>query len=234
VTLNPNQNDDDVQLADDPQEGRGVMTTSYHNQDDAQLTAQIIDVQKSIEAIDVTKEEKHKVLGRLLAEAHDRHPSDAAFAIFLKQCEGVYIEIRWAKQLIAFALGTKDLEKHKADNAAANKKLRDRQKAEKKAAAKLVGGPVAKPKKATPPPFKSVTTLIKAKPDVSRDASPGGTTALAKPVSVLTPKTSRAFNDFVYACKTYLPQMSEVEVATAQTFVASYVFERKAAPMVAS
>jgi len=120
--------------------------------DDAKLAAKVVAAVKAYDAADAIKKEKAVIVGGLLAEAQKRHPSDKAFEAFLERAGG--IQIRRAKDLIAFALGRKDFDKHQADHAAAQQRLRDKQKAEK----------IEREK--------AKAALPKPKPDASRDASP--------------------------------------------------------------
>ena len=98
------------------------------NDDDA-LVATVVAAVKAFEAADAVKKEKALKLGELLAEAQKRHPTDRAFEAFLTRAGG--IQIRRAKDLISIALGRKEFDKHQSDNAAAQRRLRDRRKAEK-------------------------------------------------------------------------------------------------------
>jgi hypothetical protein len=97
--------------------------------DDAQLAKKVIAAVKAYDAADAVKKEKAIVVGRLLAEAQKLHPSDKDFEAFLERAGG--IQIRRAKDLIAFALDRKDFEQHQKDNAAAQQRHRDKLKAEK-------------------------------------------------------------------------------------------------------
>lgn len=131
------------------------MTTHAHTeQDDAQLARKVVAALKAYDAADAVKKEKAVIVGGLLADAQKQHPGDKAFEAFLERAGG--IQIRRAKDLIPFALGRKDFDKHQADHAAAQQRLRDKQKAEKIEREKA--------KAALPKPA--------PKPDASHDASP--------------------------------------------------------------
>jgi len=104
-------------------------TDNNNDQDDAKLAAKIIDAMKDVDAATATRNEKAVAAGRLLIEAQKRHPTEKAFEKFLQLAGG--IRIRRAKDLISFALGRKDFERHQIENAAAQQRPRDKLKAEK-------------------------------------------------------------------------------------------------------
>jgi hypothetical protein len=97
------------------------------------------------EALEKPREEKVKATGTILVEARERHPTREAFGKIL---EAVGIEERQARTYISFALGKTDYKEHCAQNAAAVKKSREKnrdkvlaERAEKKAAKKLANAP---------------------------------------------------------------------------------------------
>jgi hypothetical protein len=102
---------------------------STHNQDDAKLAAEIGGALKSLDAAIAVTKEKQIVVGKLLAEAHKRHPTQKAFEEFLALAGDIHI--RRAESLIAIALGRKGFEQHQKDNAAAQQRHRDKLKAER-------------------------------------------------------------------------------------------------------
>jgi hypothetical protein len=113
-----------------------------HTEADIKLAEQIVDAMKAVDAADAVKKEKAIIAGRLLDEAHTRHPTEEAFKKFLLLAGGV--QIRRAQDLIALALGRKDFEQQQAENAAAQQRHRDKLKAEK-IAAKALPKPEPKP-----------------------------------------------------------------------------------------
>jgi hypothetical protein len=163
-------------------------------QDDAKLAAKVVAAVKAYDEADAVKKEKAIIVGGLLAEAQKRHPGDKAFEAFLERAGGIHI--RRAKDLIAIALGRKEFDKHQADHAAAQQRLRDKQKAEKIEREKA--------KAALP------------KPDASRDASP-------KPEPKPTPDTSKwsaaHLREFESACRTFLPHLNKTDLLKARAFV---------------
>jgi len=190
------------------------------DQDDAHLAAQIAVAIKEYDGANEVRKEKAIAAGNLLDEAHKRHPGDKAFAKFLEQ-ENIGIGIRRAQELIAIAVGRRDFEQQQAKNREAVKKSRDKAEIEKQRAKLALPKP-------TPTNYSNASPEPEPEPKKSAwDKRPKAAKPKAEPKA--EPTGSRAFNDFVYACKTYLPQTSEAEVTTAQTFVASYVFKRKAA-----
>lgn len=79
---------------------------------DAKLAAKIVVAIKEVDAATATRNEKAIAAGKLLAEAHDRHPTEIGFKNFLQLAGGV--QIRRAQELIAFALGRKKFELHQS------------------------------------------------------------------------------------------------------------------------
>jgi hypothetical protein len=176
------------------------MLPAHTEQDDAKLAAKVVAAVKAYDAADAVKKEKAIIVGGLLAEAQKRHPSDKAFEAFLDRAGG--IQIRRAKDLIAIALGRKEFDKHQADNAAAQQRLRDKQKAEKIEREKANA---ALPKPEEP------------KADALRDASP-------KPEPKPKPDDASKWSadnlrEFEYACRTYLPRLNESDLVKARQFI---------------
>ncbi|MGY4480088.1 hypothetical protein [Bradyrhizobium sp. USDA 3364] len=102
---------------------------SNADQDDAKLAAKIVKAMEDYRVATEMRNEKAVAAGRLLAEAQKRHPTKMAFARFLQLAGGV--QVRRAHDLIGFALGLKDFEQHRIENAAAQQRHRDKLKAEK-------------------------------------------------------------------------------------------------------
>src|SRR5258705_12029674 len=99
----------------------------FHDQDDTNLAAKIIDAVKAYDdankeyndaetTLGLKRKEKQIAAGKLLVEARKRHPTEKAFEEFLKLAGG--IGIRRAQDFIAFALGRKDFEQDQAESAA--------------------------------------------------------------------------------------------------------------------
>jgi hypothetical protein len=103
--------------------------TATHVTSDVKLAAKIVDAMKEYDAADATRKEKAIAAGRLLNEAHKRHPGNKAFEKFLQLAGG--IQSRRAQELIAIAVGRKEFEQQQAANAAAAQRHRDKLKAEK-------------------------------------------------------------------------------------------------------
>jgi hypothetical protein len=179
--------------------------------DDAALVSQVVVALKAYECAEAVKKEKAVILGGLLAEAQKRHPTEKAFEAFLRLAGG--IQIRRAQDLIAFALKRKDFDKHQQENAAAQQRHRDKLKAEKiereKAKAALAGKPkpddALRNARSEPKPDASHDAQPKPKPDASRNASK---------------RSADALREFEYACRTYLPQLSESDLKKAGQFIA--------------
>jgi hypothetical protein len=164
--------------------------------DDVELAAKIVDAMKEYDAADATRKEKAIAAGKLLNEAHKRHPTDKAFGEFLELAGG--IQIRRARDLIALAVGRKDFEQHQIENAAAAQRHRDKLKAEKiereKAKAALPK-PDPKPKPKGKPEHKS------ADPAALRNAASTG-----------------GLLGFEMACNQYLPQLNEADLKKANAY----------------
>jgi hypothetical protein len=164
-----------------------------HTESDIKLAEQIDAAIKRIDAADAVKKEQAIVAGRLLAEAHERHPTEEAFKKFLLLAGGV--QIRRAQDLIALAIGRKDFEQQQAENAAAQQRHRDKLKTEKiereKAKAALPK-PEPKPKG-------------KGKPE-------------PKPADALRNASAASLREFEFACKTYLPKLNIYDLEKANKF----------------
>jgi hypothetical protein len=178
---------------------------SHNTEADIKLAEQIVDAMKEYDVATATRNDKAVAAGKLLHEAHERHPTEEAFKKFLLLAGGV--QIRRAQDLIALALGRKDFEKQQAENAAAQQRHRDKLKAEKierdkakpalpKPAPKPAGKGKPEPKPATP------------KPDALRNAS------------------AASLREFEFACKTYLPKLNNVsDLAEAKKLFEHYWHE---------
>jgi hypothetical protein len=174
-----------------------AITTPVNNdQDDAKLAARIIDAMKDVDAATAARNEKAVAAGRLLIEAHKRHPTEEAFKKFLKLAGGV--QIRRAQDLIALALGRKDFEQHQIENAAAQQRHRDKLKAEKIEREKAKA---ALPKPEPKPKGKGKPEPAEPKPDALRNAS------------------TASLREFEAACRSHLPQLNEADLKKARAFV---------------
>jgi hypothetical protein len=185
------------------------MTRAAPIDDDAKLAGRCIDAKKAYDAADVTRKEKAVIWGKLLAEAQKLHPTDKAFEAFLERAGGIHI--RRAKVLIAVALERKEFDKHQADHAAAQQRLRDKQKAEKIEREKAKAA-LPKPEPMPKP---------EPKPDASRDASPKPAPAppLSPPTMAMIAASARALREFETACRIWLPQLIEADLAKAEDFI---------------
>jgi hypothetical protein len=182
-------------------------TDDDNDQEDAKLAAKIIDAIKQVDDATATRNEKAVAAGKLLVEAHKRHPTDKAFEKFLLLAGGV--GIRRAKDLIAFALERKDFEQHQIENAAAQQRYRDKLKAEKIERQKA--------KAALPKPEP------KPKPDALRNASPE-----PKPKPDDASKWSADnLREFEYVCRIYLPRLNESDLVKARQFILSDYWRSK-------
>jgi hypothetical protein len=174
-------------------------TDDDNDQDDAKLASRIIDAIKQVDAATAARNEKAVAAGKLLVEAHKRHPTEKAFKEFLLLAGG--IQIRRAQDLIAVALKRKDFEQHQIDNAAAQQRHRDKLKAEKierekERAALPKPDPKPKPKGNGNPEPKPA----EPRPDALRNAS------------------AAILREFEYACRTYLPKLSETDLKKAGVY----------------
>jgi hypothetical protein len=97
--------------------------------DDAKLAAKVVAAMKAFDTADATRKEKAIAVGTLLAEAQKRHPDRKGFGAFLALAGG--IQLRRAQELIAIAVGRKGFEQQQAENAAKQRRHRDKLKAEK-------------------------------------------------------------------------------------------------------
>jgi hypothetical protein len=176
---------------------------SAADQADAKLATQIVDAIKEYDAADATRKEKAIVAGRLLVEAHKRHPSQKAFAKFLQLAGG--IKIRQAENFINFATGRKDYEQHQAENAAAQQKYRDKLKAEKiereKAKAAL---PKPEP---TPAPKPEPTPALR---NATKEESEAADMAAGW--------SEQALGSWKAFCVQYLPQLNDADLKKASDY----------------
>jgi hypothetical protein len=187
--------------------------SEHGSEDDATLAARITEAVKDLDSATATRNEKAVAAGRLLAEARKRHQTDKAFEKFLKQAGGV--GLRRAQELIAIAVGRKDFEQRQAENAAAQKRFRDKQKAEKvkreKAAAAL---PKPEPKP-EPKPRPEPKSDPKPKENPAVDALRNAAGARQAEMSAVN---LRKFKDI---CRDFLPLLSKLDLEEARTFVNS-------------
>jgi hypothetical protein len=175
--------------------------------DDTQLARKVVAAVKAYDAADGVRQEKAVILGGLLAEAQKLHPTDKAFQAFLERAGS--IQIRRARQLIAIALGRKDFDQHQIENAAAQQRLRDKQKAEKIEREKAKAAqPKPEPKKSEPAALRNA-------------AKPTQKSALPQPKPAPVTPSEYAFREFEFACRTYLPKLNEAGLAEARAFVMS-------------
>jgi hypothetical protein len=180
----------------------------YHDQDDAQLAARIVVAIKDVDAATATRNEKAVAAGKLLAEAQRRHPGDKAFAKFLEQAGG--IQLRRARDLIAFAVGRKDFERHRIENATAQQRHRDKLKAEKE-------------KAALPKPDPQPKANPKPKPKPHGRPEPEQDAALRNAASV----SASALRQFEDACRIYLPKLNEADLKKAVTYFSNGAWKPK-------
>ena len=186
------------------------MTNTDHC-DDAQLAARIVVAIKDVDAATATRNEKAVAAGKLLAEAQRRHPTDKAFAKFLEQAGGV--QLRRARDLIAFAFGRKDFERHQIENAAAQQRHRDKLKAEKIEREKA--------KAALPKPDPQPKAEPKPKPKPQGKPEPKTDTSLRNAAS------ASALEHFEDACRTYLPKLNEADLKKADTYFSNGAWKPK-------
>jgi hypothetical protein len=184
------------------------------DQADAELAARIVDAIKEVDSATATRNEKAVAAGKLLVEARKRHPTKKAFVKFLQLAGGV--QIRRAQELIAFALGRKDFEQHRIENAAAQQRRRDKLKAEKiereKAKAAL---PKPEPKPKSEGKGKGDPEVKPAEPKpalrnapIEEDAATSAERRKAEYAQTPEKKSEKALAEFRVACDIYLPQMS--------------------------
>jgi hypothetical protein len=160
-----------------------------HNQDDINLAEKIIDAMKEGDAADSFRKEKWIIAGKLLAEAHERHPTEEAFKKFLILAGGV--QIRRAQDLIALALGRKDFEQQQAENTAAQQRHRDKLKAEK----------IEKEK--------AKAALPKPEPKLK---------GKGKPADALRNASAASLREFETVCLNCLPRLNISDLETANKF----------------
>ena len=186
-----------------------AIATPAQTDDDAKLAAKIVKAMKDIDAADATRREKWVAAGRLLIEARERHPTEMAFEKFLQLAGG--IQIRRARDLIAFALNRKDFEQHQIKNAAAQQRHRDKLKAEKIEREKQ--------KAALPKPDPRPDPKPKPKPDHSKGkGKPEPKPALRNAGNDAADQSSTNLREFEYACRTYLPRLSVSDLKKAREF----------------
>jgi hypothetical protein len=179
-------------------------------QDDAVLAAKITAAIKEVDAATVTRNEKALAAGRLLVEAHKRHPTEKAFKEFLLLAGGV--QIRRAQDLIALALGRKDFEQRQIENAAAQQRHRDKLKAEKIER--------EKEKAALPKPD--------PKPDPKPEPAkpePGDGDALRN--ARWRERSAASLREFEAACRSYLPHLTEPDLSKAKAYFSKGKWKRK-------
>lgn len=190
--------------------------------DDSKLAAKIVAAIKEVDAATATRNEKAVAAGKLLAEAHDRHPTEKAFENFLRLAGGV--QIRRARELIAFALGRKKFEQHQIDNAAAQQRHRDKLKAEKIER--------EKEKAALPKP----EPTPKSKPEPKQSDHPALRNAAVEENAAASAEERKKFNEwlatvnkaqrisaasrheFERACRIHLPKLNEDDLKRARDY----------------
>jgi hypothetical protein len=168
-------------------------------EDDAKLAAKIVNAIKEVDAATAARNEKALAAGRLLVEAQKRHPTEKAFEKFLQLAGGIHI--RRARDLIAFALGRKDFEKHQIDNAAAQQRHRDKLKAEKIEQ--------EREKAALPKPDPNPKPKGNGKPEPEPAAAVGYAAAVSE----------ANLQEFRNACRRHLPELSADDLERARHFV---------------
>jgi hypothetical protein len=182
-------------------------------QTDDELAAKVIDAMKDVDAATATRNEKAVAAGRLLIEAQKRHPTEKAFEKFLQLAGG--IGVRRARDLISFALGRKDFEKHQIENAAAQQRHRDKLKAEKIER--------EKEKAALPKPDPKPKPKGKGKPKPEPQPEPDPALRNAAAVS------ARSLQEFEVACELHLPRLNEADLRKASVYFNSGAWKRRAA-----
>jgi len=170
------------------------------NQDDRKLAAKIIDAMKAVDAATATRNEKWVAAGRLLIEARQRHPTEKAFANFLQLAGG--IQIRRARDLISFAQGRKDFEQHQIENAAAQRRHRDKLKAEK----------IAREKEKAALPKPDPKPAPKPEPNGKGNPEPAAALRNADDWS------AASLEEFERACVTCLPSLNEADLKKASAY----------------
>jgi hypothetical protein len=182
------------------------------DKDDTILAAKIVAAMKEYDAADATRKEKAIAAGKLLAEAHKKHPTEKAFEKFLQLAGG--IQLRRARDLIGFALGRKDFEKHQIENAAAQQRHRDKLKAEKieREKEKAV---LPKP---DPKPDPKPKPKDKGKPEPKPTERPALRNAAMSATSL---------REFEFACRTYLPRLNEADLEKAEELFRDLMLEFK-------
>jgi hypothetical protein len=169
------------------------------DQDDAKLAAKIGDAIKAHDAAAAVKEEKAKIVGKLLVEARKRHRTTKAFETFLETVPrhdgGDGINIRRAETFIAIALGRKDFEQHQKENAAAQQRRRDKLKAER------------------------IEREKKAKAALAEAQAEAQATPVPEPSALRNAQTSLRL--FELACRNFLPELNEADQKKARAFVVS-------------
>jgi hypothetical protein len=156
---------------------------------DTGLAEQIVVAMKAYDAASATREAQAKIAGRLLAEARKRHPSDRAFTKFLELAGG--IQLRRAQDLIAIALDRKDYAKQQADNAAAQQRHRDKQKADR---------------------IEREAQREKAKADALRNASNEPHPKAKAPKLTPAQISVASLREFEGACRSLLPLLNKVDL----------------------
>ena len=189
-------------------------TNAVPTEGDTKLAAKIIDAMKDVDAADATRKEKAIFAGSLLAEAQKRHPTESAFEKFLQLAGGIHI--RRARDLIALALGRKDFERHQIENAAAQRRHRDKLKAEK----------IDREKEKAALPKPDPKPKGKGKPELEPAERP----ALRNAGNDEDPADWSATNlrEFEYACQSYLPKLNEMDLKRAGVYFNRGVWKRKA------
>ena len=145
---------------------------------------------------------RSKAVGVLLLEAKKMHPRVGAFEAFLKRVDG--LKLSRAYDMMRLAGGRTTEEDLKKDARERQQKSRDKKKIPK---------PEAKPESKPEPAPDSVTSRKDDTQAVKGNASAASARALA---------------DFTYACRTYLPRMTEKDRQKAYEAFVTYTKARAA------
>ena len=184
---------------------------------DAKLAAQIVVAIKAVDAATATRNEKAVAAGKLLAEAHDRHPTEKAFENFLRLAGGV--QIRRARELIAFALGRKEFEQHQIDNAAAQQRHRDKLKSERiEREREKAALPKPEPKGKGKPEPKPEPVAALRNAEAEEDAAASAERRKAEYTQTPEELSAQLLTGFQLACKTYLPKLTVADLKKAHVY----------------
>jgi hypothetical protein len=167
-------------------------------EDDAALANKIKVAVEALKDATAARDERAKVAGRLLLEAHNRHPGKAAFQTFLKQAGDV--RYSRAMELISVVTDRKTYAELKANAAARQQRRRDKIKALPKAKE----------------PDRDVT-------DAGVDESEAKD---ARPQERSAATSAKGLEEFKYACREYLPKLNTADMAKARAYFDNFMDTR--------